>query len=147
MPYKDPKVKKAYDAIYRKRHYERNKEAIQARVARNKKLARQRWIEYKSQQTCFDCGASHPAIIDFHHIIRDGTQLSVNRLAADNRWLAIYEEVKKCIPLCSNCHRIRHWSESRGRMITKRMPLNPADNTANPLESTNDDDSSTAKHS
>lgn len=142
MPYKDPKVKRAYDAIYRKKHYERNKVAIQARVARNKKLARQRWIEFKSQQVCFDCGASHPAIIDFHHIIRDGTQRSVNRLAADNKWLAIYEEVKKCIPLCSNCHRIRHWSESRGRKITKHMPdATVNDSLDHSLESTNDNHS------
>lgn len=135
MPYKDPKVKRAYDAIYRKKHYERNKVAIQARVARNKKLARQRWVEFKAQQVCHHCGASHPAIIDFHHVVRDGTQQSVNRMAADNKWAAIYEEVKKCIPLCSNCHRILHWDESRGRMITKSMP------TRIP-EDTNDDDSS-----
>ena len=135
MPYKDRKVKEAYDKLYRKRHYERNKEAIQARVARNKKLARQRWVEFKAQQVCHHCGASHPAIIDFHHVVRDGTQQSVNRMAADNKWAAIYEEVKKCIPLCSNCHRILHWDESRGRMITKSM------STRIP-EDTNDDDSS-----
>lgn len=121
MPYKDPEVKKAYEAVYRKEHYQRNKEAIQARVARNKRAGREKWIEFKAQQVCHHCGARHPAIIDFHHIVRDGSQQSVNRMAANNRWLAIYEEVKKCIPLCSNCHRILHWDESRGRMITKNM--------------------------
>ena len=121
MPYKDPAVKKAYEAVYRKKYYQRNKAETQARVARNKRAARDKWIEFKAQQVCHNCGASHPAIIDFHHIVRDGTQQSVNRMAADNRRLAIYEEVKKCIPLCSNCHRILHWDESRGRRIVKDM--------------------------
>lgn len=121
MPYKNKAVKKAKDSLYQKQYYQRNREAIQTRVARNKKLARERWIEFKTQQVCAHCGATHPAIIDFHHIVRDGTQESVNRMAADNRWAAIYKEVKKCIPLCSNCHRILHWNESRGRMITKDM--------------------------
>ena len=121
MPYKDPEVKKAYEAVYRKEHYQRNRDSIRARVAKNKRAGREKWIEFKAAQVCRHCGASHPAIIDFHHIIRDGSQQSVNRMAANNRWTAIYEEVKKCIPLCSNCHRILHWGESRGRMITKAM--------------------------
>lgn len=121
MPYKDKALKKARDSLYKKQHYLRNREAIQARIARNKRLAREKWIEFKAQQLCHHCGASHPAIIDFHHIVRDGTQESVNRMAANSRWAAIYKEVKKCIPLCSNCHRILHWNESRGRMITKDM--------------------------
>lgn len=137
MPYKDKALKKARDSLYRKSYYRANKEAIQARVARNKRLAREKWIEFKAQQLCHHCGASHPAIIDFHHIVRDGTQESVNRMAADNRWAAIYKEVKKCIPLCSNCHRILHWNESRGRMITKDMTGK---------EIPNDDNSGTTEH-
>ena len=141
MPYKDKAEKKAKDSLYKKAYYQRNREAVQARVARNKKLAREKWIEFKAQQVCHHCGASHPAIIDFHHIVRDGTQQSVNRLAADNKWLAIYEEVKKCIPLCANCHRTLHWNESRGRMIVKDMTNNTVNHTS---ESTNDDDSGQA---
>ena len=137
MPYKDKALKKARDGLYKKSYYQANKEAIQARIARNKRLARDKWIEFKAQQLCHHCGASHPAIIDFHHIVRDGTQESVNRMAADNRWAAIYKEVKKCIPLCSKCHRILHWNESRGRMITKDMTGK---------EIPNDDNSGTTEH-
>ena len=138
MPYKDKALKKEKDSLYKKAYYQRNKEAVQARVAKNKKAARDKWIEFKASQVCSHCGATHPAIIDFHHVVRDGTQESVNRMAADNRWAAIYEEVKKCIPLCSNCHRILHWNESRGRMITKDMTGK---------EIPNDDDSGTTEHS
>jgi hypothetical protein len=112
VPYKDKALKKARDSLYKKAHYQRNKEAIQARIARNKRIGKDKWLQYKSQQSCVVCGASHPAIIDFHHVVRDGTQQSVNRMAADSRWLAIYKEIEKCVPLCSNCHRIGHFWET-----------------------------------
>jgi hypothetical protein len=137
MPYKDPKVKNAYELAYRKEYYLLNRDETRARVAKNKRAGRERWIEFKANQPCHHCGASHPAIIDFHHIVRDGTQQSVNRMAANNRWKGIYEEVKKCIPLCANCHRILHWNESRKLTITKSMPTRI-------LENTDDDNSSAA---
>ena len=142
MPFKDPEDRKAYQSVYGKTHYQRNREAVQARVARNKKLAKEKWIEFKANTPCHHCGAVHPAIIDFHHIVRDGTQQSVNRMASDNRWKAIYEEVKKCIPLCANCHRILHWNESRGRKVLKDMTNSTINSTINSaVESTHDDNS------
>jgi hypothetical protein len=140
VPFKDPEKKRAYQSLYRKTHYQKNKKAVQERVARNKRLGKDKWLDYKAHQPCHHCGASHPAIIDFHHVVRDGTQQSVNRLASDNRWKAIYEEVKKCIPLCANCHRILHWNESRGRILTKDMTNSTTNHT---VESTNDNDRST----
>jgi predicted HNH restriction endonuclease len=32
-------------------------------------------------------------------------------LVKNYRFAAAMEEIKKCIPLCSNCHRILHWEE------------------------------------
>lgn len=134
MPYKDKDVKRAHDALYGRTYYQRHKDLVKARIASNKRLARDRWIEFKATQHCQHCGESHPAVIDFHHVVRDGTQKSVNRLAADNKWTRVYEEVKKCIPLCSNCHRKLHWNESRDKVITKDMTGTP--------EKKDDDDSS-----
>lgn len=134
MPYKDKEAKKAHDTAYGATWYSQHKEAVKARVARNKRAAREKWIEYKSSVQCTHCGYAHPAVIDFHHVIRDGTQQSINRMAADNRWAAIYEEVKKCIPLCSNCHRILHWGESRQKMITKDMTKEGKKNDDNSRE-------------
>lgn len=152
MPYKDKAVKRAKDSLYKKAYYLRNRDAVQARVARNKKLSREKWAEFKASYPCTHCGASHPAIIDFHHVVRDGTQRSVNRLAADNKWTQVYEEVKKCIPLCANCHRILHWNESRSQAIVKNMVGRTEKRTLgstqdNTLESMNDDDSGAVEHS
>jgi predicted HNH restriction endonuclease len=49
-------------------------------------------------------------IIDFHHVDRMDKQ-SVHHLVKNYRFAAAMEEIKKCIPLCSNCHRILHWEE------------------------------------
>jgi hypothetical protein len=49
-------------------------------------------------------------IIDFHHVDRTDKQ-SVHFLVKNYQFAAAMEEIKKCIPLCSNCHRILHWEE------------------------------------
>jgi predicted HNH restriction endonuclease len=36
---------------------------------------------------------------------------SVHFLVKNYRFAAAMEEIKKCIPLCANCHRILHWEE------------------------------------
>lgn len=76
--------------------------------------SRENWEAYRAGKVCAHCGFSHPAVIDFHHVIRENKQ-SVNDLATkrSNVSAAIREAEEKCIPLCSNCHRILHWQERR----------------------------------
>jgi hypothetical protein len=61
---------------------------------------------------CSHCGTTHPSgvIIDFHHVDRTDKQ-SVHFLVKNYQFAAAMEEIKKCIPLCANCHRILHWEE------------------------------------
>lgn len=113
MPIKDPQKRKAYTAEYGKSWYQRNKEKVKAGVAKTKRANRQKFLEFKSTLSCSHCGFSHPAVIDFHHVVRDGTKQDINRLISASRYKAAYEEIKKCIPLCANCHRILHWNESQ----------------------------------
>jgi hypothetical protein len=108
MPYKTKeKQKKASDAWY-----QRNKEKVKATTAKTKREHRRRWLEYKKSLACVSCGMTHPAAIDFHHVIRTQPKFSVNKLVSDGRFAAAFEEIKKCIPLCANCHRILHWDEA-----------------------------------
>lgn len=114
MPFKDPEQRKARQKEYSKRWYEKNKQQHMRKVAKNKRGRRNDWINYKAEQKCVHCGAQHPAIIDFHHVVRDATKQSVNRLAANCRWKEARKEAEtKCIPLCANCHRIFHWNEEQ----------------------------------
>ena len=79
-------------------------------------------MEFKEQQACSICGFAHPAVIDFHHVIRDKTSQKVNKLVASGSFKrAIEEATTKCIPLCSNCHRLIHWNEQEEAREQRRM--------------------------
>ena len=118
MPYKNPEIKKAKQKTYARTYYEKNKRAVISKNAVRKRSMNQRWLAFKAKQKCYHCGAKHPAIIDFHHVIRDKTKRSVNNLINTKyNYRAAMEEIKKCIPLCANCHRILHWKE---KTVAKR---------------------------
>ena len=100
-----------------KKHYQQNKKRVIAKVREYKQRKRKEWWEYKGTLKCQKCGAAHPAIIDFHHIDKtDKTKQHVNALVKAGRFTAAYEEIKKCVVLCANCHRIHHYDE----MISSR---------------------------
>ena len=119
MPFKDEAVRKAKQKVYARKWYESNRRE----VINNSRKARDRnrieWVAYKSKQRCSHCRKKHPAIIDFHHLIKEGKR-SVNKLAVRQRNIAeaIREAEEKCIPLCANCHRVLHWEEQQS--ITAR---------------------------
>jgi predicted HNH restriction endonuclease len=116
MPYKDP-VKLAEKAKeYRKRHYERNKVAIAAKVQERKRNLRKKFAEYKATLRCTQCGESHPATLDFHHVIRHPSNRKINSLLKSGAYERAMKEIaEKCIVLCSNCHRKHHWDEQKGK--------------------------------
>lgn len=110
MPYKD----KAKQLAAQRRCYQGRKQKCfqenQARRVRNKKFL----MDFKVAVGCSLCEETHPACLDFHHIDRTlkGKTLS---LAANNSWSIehLEAEIKKCIVLCSNCHRKLHWEQNQ----------------------------------
>lgn len=104
MPYKD----KTNQAKASRKHYLSHKE----KVKEASKERRARLVNYvldiKKKSICIDCGNKDYRVFDFHHIedklfnISDGAR-------AGYSIKVINKELKKCIVLCSNCHRIRHW--------------------------------------
>jgi predicted RNA-binding Zn-ribbon protein involved in translation (DUF1610 family) len=116
VPIKDPVLRREMQKIYSQRWYQRNQKQQVAKNLKRKDSVRKLWNEYKAAQKCSHCGFQHPAVIDFHHIIKEGKK-SVNKLATQrsNLKAAIREAEEKCIPLCSNCHRILHWQEHKQR--------------------------------
>jgi hypothetical protein len=110
MPYKDPKVRKAKHKEYSEKHYKENTAEVKARSKSKGSENRQKWTAFKASLSCTVCGISHPAVIDFHH--PPGTKTyGVNDLIARRKFKKAYEEIKKCIVLCANCHRIHHFNE------------------------------------
>jgi len=71
----------------------------------------QKWREFKSTLKCVHCGFSHPAALDFHHVVKSKTNRRVHVLLRNYAYKALEEELKKCIVLCANCHRIHHHEE------------------------------------
>jgi hypothetical protein len=112
LPYKDVTTRKLKQKQYSRAWYQKNKKAHIHKVWLRKDRERVKWQEYKAKQKCSHCGFSHPAVIDFHHIIKENKK-SVNILISKygKYNAAIREAEEKCIPLCSNCHRILHWNE------------------------------------
>lgn len=121
MPYKDPALRKEKHRAYSKKWYLNNRKAQIVKTTKRKDRVRVLWIEYKSKQKCSHCGVQHPAVIDFHHVIKEGKK-SVNKLIGERNSLkaAIREAEEKCIPLCANCHRILHWNEHRRKALKRR---------------------------
>jgi hypothetical protein len=74
------------------------------RFRRRKKQA----VEYLGGR-CADCKGVYPYFVyDFHHL--DATEKELQFTSLRRRaWPAIQAELDKCILLCANCHRIRHW--------------------------------------
>ena len=69
---------------------------------------------------CADFGCTFPYFVfDFHHL--DPTQKDVQFGKLRRRsWDAIKTELNKCVLLCANCHRVRHWQKfSDGDYSTK----------------------------
>jgi hypothetical protein len=107
--HKEYRQRPEYKERYRKRSRDWalcNPEKIKAKEQRQKE---KRWALLKEIKSnpCSDCGGSfpHPAM-DFHHPNGDGGKFDFyHRPEA-----AVRLEAEKCILLCSNCHRVRHFS-------------------------------------
>jgi len=119
MPYKDASVRKAYHKLQSRKHYEANKEEVRLKTKTTKAKEKKEWFAYKASLKCTNCGFSHVAALDFHHEDPSTKEGNVHKFIADGRFAKAYEEVKKCIVLCANCHRIHHHEER----VQKKMKL------------------------
>jgi hypothetical protein len=100
---------------YFKQYYQRNKQQCLDRVSRNKQKYRQavRRLIAKHKKQCSSCPENHPAALDFHHKnpktkkfnLRDATHCTSSLVVVE-------QEIRKCVVLCSNCHRKLHWEDN-----------------------------------
>mgnify|MGYP006289017963 CR=1 FL=1 len=111
MPYKDPAVKKAKHKEYSRKHYEANTELTKRRTKEIKAQQKEEWFTFKGTLKCTKCGFNHIAALDFHHEDPATKLGNVHRFVSNGQFAKAYEEIKKCIVLCANCHRIHHHNE------------------------------------
>lgn len=81
--------------------------AVDAVVKRRRKV-KELAIEYLGHK-CQDCGLedSCRGVYDFHH--EEGKDFSIGEKGHCKSWNKVKAELDKCILLCANCHRRRHW--------------------------------------
>jgi len=106
MPNKNIELRKAYHKKYHKKWYSINKEKRKQQIYDRKKLIRDWYKNYKSTLSCETCGESDSRCIEFHH--KDPQQKKFNLghyLIKGYSINNIFEEIKKCLVLCANCHR------------------------------------------
>lgn len=60
-------------------------------------------------ERCYRCHKSYPpAVYDFHHLDETIKEWTPKEVLNSRSWEVAEEELKKCIMVCSNCHRIIH---------------------------------------
>lgn len=100
---------------YMKQKYQQKKNQIQ---------------ELKSSLKCAKCGQSRGYVLDFHHINPDEKDNTIARLTSNTSSIEnVYDEIKKCIVLCANCHREFHYFQKRQEGLTIDQYLNTDYNT------------------
>lgn len=116
MPSKDKEARLASQ----RSHYARNREKVRAAVNARRKNKRQEWHEYKKTLSCIKCGFNHPAALDFHHIVKHPDNKKIFSLLSQGARTQLWEELKKCVVLCANCHRIHHHDERAAEKKAKK---------------------------
>lgn len=80
------------------------KECIKNATAIRQKINKERAVSLLGGK-CARCGYSkYIGALEFHHLDRKTKNVSPGR-ARSRGWKRFFEEVKKCILLCANCHR------------------------------------------
>lgn len=65
---------------------------------------------------CEDCGGIfHQCQYDFHHLNPDEKEYNLGNILKRKDFNKVIEELNKCVLLCSNCHRMRHYMEKYAR--------------------------------
>lgn len=95
--------------LLRREHYLNNRQKYIDKAKKINQAFNNWWHEYKQQFSCQQCGENHPACIQFHHLDPHIKEAEISLLVHTGSKKAIMEELKKCIPLCANCHFKEHY--------------------------------------
>jgi Rieske Fe-S protein len=104
--------KRKYHKEKSAKHFQDNKEKIYKRNKEKRVRHKKQAVDYFNN-TCHDCGCTseYQEIFDFHHKNPEEKEFSIAHIIHYS-WAKIENELKKCIMLCANCHRIRHAKEN-----------------------------------
>ena len=89
-----------------KKHYENKSDYYKKHGSDTKEKIRKIVREIKEASPCQDCGVKYPYyVMDFDH--RENKKFIISTAYLRRGINIIFEEIKKCDLVCSNCHRQR----------------------------------------
>jgi hypothetical protein len=105
MPYASRKKQLAAQ----RRAYRADKGAYLWRQSERRQRARDFIWSIKAKSPCVKCGNDNPIVIEFHHRDRAQKEITASHMV-QNKYSneRILAELRKCDPVCANCHRIIH---------------------------------------
>jgi len=66
-------------------------------------------LRVKKFGCCIICGEKRPWVLDFHHVFRMDDNQKISRMVVNGTSIkTIKKEIRKCVMVCSNCHRDIH---------------------------------------
>lgn len=93
------------------KRYQENKEEYLRRSKENRAEKREWLKEYKSKLECDECGENRSACLEFHHKNPEEKFKNVSEMTLQSYSIErIKKEIDKCRVLCSNCHKVLHFS-------------------------------------
>jgi len=72
---------------------------------------KKRLRDLKRKLTCARCGFDDSRALEFHHKDPADKKFKISEKAWSYSWDRVLAEVEKCDVLCSNCHRIEHFTD------------------------------------
>lgn len=105
---------------YAKPHYFKNKQKYIERSVKNSYTLRAEYYEYKSTLKCSNCKESRPWCLDLHHVDPSIKTISITQAIRNNNRELFESEIKKCIPLCRNCHADLHYQQRQLNKISSQ---------------------------
>lgn len=86
---------------------ENRRNSIKARNVETREYNRSLMRRYKRFLGCLICGEKEPVALDLHHTDPSGKDANPSSLITYST-NTLKEEIRKCVVLCSNCHRKVH---------------------------------------
>jgi len=100
---------KEYHKLKSKEHYENNKGKYLT-SSRNARIKKREWYNsIMDEHSCIRCGIDDNRVLEWHHKDAKSKDFAVGNALNKLGRQKILEEIKKCVCLCSNCHRIEHY--------------------------------------
>jgi hypothetical protein len=113
MPYANKEDEREYQRKhyirYKDEYLKRSKENNRRYIRRNRELVNR----YKVFVGCHKCGfKKHHNALDLHHVSGNKDRTIARLCRGSVSMKRLEEEIRKCVVLCANCHRMEHAKRS-----------------------------------